>query len=88
MMTVTDTVGFTRQVCSACKCEDKFNFDVPDYIWREIVPADHVNSVVCLQCFDEFARPKNFDYSGFIDTLYFAGVQASFKFCRVAAQSL
>jgi hypothetical protein len=78
---------FRRQSCSVCKCDDKFNFDVPDAIWREVVPAEFRNTVVCLQCFDELARNRNIDYSDSIETLYFAGKQASFKFQTVAAQS-
>jgi hypothetical protein len=77
--------SFKRQRCSACKCQDKFNFYVPDEIWREIVPVQYLNKVVCLQCFDEFARKKNIDYSHSIDTLYFAGSQATFKFHILAA---
>ena len=77
---------FKRQTCSACKCADKFNFYVPDELWRSTVPREYHNKVVCLPCFDEFARAGNVDYSGFIKALYFAGNQASFKFETVSAQ--
>jgi len=87
-MSVHPKSGFKRQRCSACKCQDKFNFYVPDELWREIVPSQYLNKVVCLQCFDEFARKKNIDYSHSIDTLYFAGSQATFKFHTLAAQNL
>ena len=83
----TGQSGFKRQRCSVCKCEDKFNFYVADDMWREIVPAEHKNKVVCLPCFDEFARNKRVDYSASIDALYFAGRQACFKFQTVSAQS-
>ena len=76
-----------RQRCRVCKCEDKFNFYVPDEVWQEIVPPEYQNKVVCLPCFDEFARKQNVDYSGSIEVLYFAGRQASFKFQTVSAQS-
>jgi hypothetical protein len=56
-------------------------------VWRGIVPAEHKDKVVCLPCFDEFARKKRFDYSESIDALYFAGRQACFKFQTVSAQS-
>jgi hypothetical protein len=80
--------GFKRQRCRVCKCEDKFNFYVRDEVWREIVPPEYQNKVVCLPCFDEFARKQNVDYSQSIRVLYFAGRQASFKFQTVSAQSI
>ena len=83
----TDFSGLKRQRCRVCSCEDKFNFHVPDELWREIVPEAYRNTVVCLPCFDEFARKKDVDYSGAIEVLYFAGTQASFKFQTVAARS-
>lgn len=79
--------GMRRQRCAVCKCTDKFNFAVPDEIWRRIVPVEYQNKVVCLQCFDEFARQTNVDYSGALRTLYFAGSKAAFKFQTVLAQS-
>lgn len=78
---------FKRQKCSACKCEDKFNFHVYDELWQQVVPRAYWNKVVCLQCFDEFARKKNIDYSDSIETLYFAGNQASFTFQTVSSHS-
>ena len=79
--------GFKRQRCRVCKCQDKFNFYVPDGIWREVVPHEYQDTVVCLSCFDEFARERNVDYSDVIELLYFAGSQASFKFQTVSAHA-
>lgn len=79
--------SFRRQRCAVCKCNDKFNFAVPNEVWRKIVPPEYQNKVVCLQCFDEFARKQNIDYSNALETLYFAGSQAAFKFQTVLAQS-
>jgi len=78
--------GFKRQHCAACRCQDKFNFHVPDPVWREVVPREYRDRVVCLPCFDEFARERNVDYSDVIEVLYFAGSQASFKFQTISAQ--
>ena len=78
--------SFKRQHCRVCNCQDKFNFYVPDQVWRKVVPEPYQGVVVCLPCFDEFARARNVDYSGNIETLYFAGRQASFKFQTVSAQ--
>lgn len=78
--------SFKQQYCAVCKCQDKFNFNVPDPVWREVVPNTYQNAVVCLPCFDEFARERNIDYSDSITTLYFAGRKASFKFAAISAQ--
>jgi hypothetical protein len=80
--------GFKRQICRVCNCQDKFNFYVPDEVWREVVPSEYQNKVVCLPCFDDFARRQDVDYSNAIEVLYFAGKQASFKFQTVSAQSV
>jgi hypothetical protein len=79
--------GFKRQRCRVCKCQDKFNFYVPDRIWRQVVPHEYRDTVVCLPCFDEFARERNVDYSDVIEMLYFAGSQASFKFQTISAHA-
>ena len=77
-----------QQSCKACGCVDKFDFKVPDPVWKTVVPAEYQNKVVCLECFDNFAFEKGVDYSESIDTLYFAGDQATFKFQTVAAQGI
>jgi hypothetical protein len=82
-----DLAHFKRQTCRVCKCKDKFNFHVADALWEKIVPGEFQNSVVCLSCFDEFARDRKIDYSDSLEVLYFAGDQATFKFQTVSAQS-
>jgi hypothetical protein len=52
-----------------------------------VVPREYRNKVVCLECFDDLAFERGVDYAGFIETLYFAGDQATFKFQAVAAQN-
>jgi hypothetical protein len=84
----TDLRRFKRQKCSVCHCEDKFNYYVPDELWCEIVPPANHRKVVCLPCFDAFARRQGIDYADSIETLYFAGDQASFKFQTVSAQDV
>jgi hypothetical protein len=86
--TRNNLTGFKRQTCAVCKCKDKFNFHVPDNVWGRIVPAEYQNKVVCLSCFDEFARKAGIDYSDSLEVLYFAGNQATFKFQTVSAQSV
>ena len=69
-----------RQRCKVCGCRDKFDFKVRDDVWVKIIPEKYQNRVVCLACFDDFAQKKEVDYSTYIDTLYFAGDKATFKF--------
>ena len=51
-----DVKGFKRQKCSVCQYEEKFNFDVPDGVWKCAVPEEYRKRAVCLACFDGFAR--------------------------------
>lgn len=69
-----------RQTCKACQRPDKFDFHVPDKIWATVVPPELVRRVVCLFCFDEFAKQKGVSYAKHIDRLYFAGDSASLTF--------
>lgn len=62
-----------QQRCKVCGCRDKFDFHVPDQVWKEIVPQKYQNRVVCLACFDDFASKKGADYSASIELLCFAG---------------
>jgi hypothetical protein len=72
--------GPMRQTCKACGRQDKFDFSVPDDVWASVVRPELVNRVVCLACFDEFAREKGVDYAGALTTLFFAGDRAVFVF--------
>ena len=67
-----------QQRCKLCGRADKFNFDVPDDVWRAIVPRPFWHSVSCLACFDYLASARGIDYS--IDLLHFAGEKESFTF--------
>ncbi|MCL5265139.1 MAG: hypothetical protein M1343_08115 [Chloroflexi bacterium] len=69
-----------RQTCKVCGHADKFNFHVPDHIWRAVVPYPYRQLVVCLSCFDEFARQRQVDYAPFINELLFVGDRAHFAF--------
>lgn len=74
-----------RQTCKVCGRPDKFDFHVPDPVWKKVVPPAYRNKVVCLACFDRFAFDKQIDYSEALEILYFAGDRASFKFQTVSA---
>lgn len=69
-----------RQTCKACGRPDKFNFDVPDHVWRAVVPVELQTRVVCLACFDTFARKNNVDYAASLRAVFFAGDAAAFEF--------
>lgn len=75
----------TRQTCKACGRPDKFDFHVPDEVWAAVVPPTLLNRVVCLDCFDQFARERHIPYAHCLDTLYFAGDQAVMVFRTVTA---
>lgn len=76
------------QRCKACRHRDKFNFHVPDDIWEAVVPRHLRNRVVCLSCFDEFARQRRVDYAPYLHTLYFAGDRGGFTFEVVSATTV
>ena len=70
-----------QQTCKVCWRPDKFDFQVPDSIWKAIVPQKFQGHVVCFYCFDEFARLKGIEYHTHLkNELYFAGKQATFIF--------
>ena len=74
-----------RQTCKACGRPDKFDFHVPDEVWAAVVPPELVTRVVCLFCFDEFAKRSGVSYAHHIERLYFAGDRASLIFAVEAA---
>ena len=69
-----------RQTCKICGAIDKFDFNIPEGIWKAVVPLELQNKVVCLTCFDDLARKKGIKYAGSLHKLYFAGSQAYFEF--------
>jgi hypothetical protein len=74
-------VWFTgQQRCKVCGCRDKFNFTIDDSLWKKVVPEKYQNRVVCLSCFDDFAKKKEVDYSTSLKELYFAGNKVVFEF--------
>ena len=71
-----------QQRCKVCGYRDKFDFHVPDNMWLSVVPEKFQNRVVCLSCFDDFAKKKGVDYSASIKKLYFVGDKVSLRFFR------
>ena len=77
-----------NQICKVCGSRDKFNFNVSDEIWRYVIPEQFLNRVVCLACFDEFARRRGINYAPYLDNeLHFVGDRACFIFQIVFAST-
>ena len=87
-MEAGDLSHFKRQHCKVCSCEEKFNFHVPDDIWEKVVPESYREKVVCLSCFDRFAREYDVSYADAISDLYFAGDKAAVKFEAASAKDV
>jgi len=62
-----------QQRCKVCGCADKFDFHVIEDIWMKVVPEKYQNRVVCLSCFDKFAKEKGIKYKDALSELCFAG---------------
>lgn len=62
-----------QQTCKMCGQPDKFNFDVPDDVWRSVVPLPFQRYVVCLYCFDEEAAARGIHYAAAISGFCFVG---------------
>jgi hypothetical protein len=69
-----------RQTCKVCMTADHFDFGVPDEVWGLVVPSEFRSRVVCLPCFDRFARERGISYASALHHLYFVGDQAIFEF--------
>ena len=85
LIMITMVIDPSRPMCKVCGRRDKFDFHVPDEVWRGVVPAVFGNHVVCLSCFDDFARQRGYDYSGDIDLFVFSGDAASMSFRKEVA---
>lgn len=69
-----------RQRCKACDRADKFNFYVPDEVWSAVVPEPLQGRVICLGCFDGFAKERAVPYATALQEVWFAGEAATFRF--------
>jgi len=85
---MTNELQHQQQTCKVCGCVDKFDFHVPDTVWKKVVPGKYLTQVVCLSCFDKFASKRDIDYSRFVDLLYFAGDRAFLRFETVSAKDV
>ena len=72
--------GLRPQTCKVCGRRDKFDFTVPDEVWRSVVGPEFEHRVVCLSCFDDLATERGVDYSQHLHSVYFAGEKAAIEF--------
>lgn len=55
------------------------NFNVPDELWKSIVPMPFQTRVICLDCLDKFASAKGIHYAEHLDEeICFVGEMAAF----------
>ena len=45
----------TREICKICYQINRVGFDVPETIWKQAIPIQFQNHVVCLNCFTRLA---------------------------------
>jgi len=64
-----------QQTCKVCGNPDKFDYNLPDVIWQSVLPKEFHTRVVCLYCFDDYAKDKGIGYRDSFTKLYFAGKQ-------------
>ena len=57
----------SREICKICLHINSVGFDVPDKIWKSVVPLAHQNNVVCLSCFTRLADEKMIDWDSQIE---------------------
>ena len=69
-----------QQRCKSCGRPDKFDFHVPDGVWKAVVPQRLRHLVVCLSCFDDFALEKGVRYATHVSDVCFAGRRATLMF--------
>lgn len=74
-----------RQRCKVCGCADGFNFQAPQHVWDTVVPEKYRTRVVCLSCFDRFAKEIGTHYAGLLSEIWFAGDRTTMKFRVVRA---
>jgi len=62
------------EVCKVCGQPNHFGYNLPDELWRSIVPEEFwEGGIVCLGCLDWFAWQKGIEYLRHLDELYYVG---------------
>ena len=47
--------------CAICGSSAKCDFNVPDDVWKTVVPTRYWNKVVCVECFGNFVCEKQIE---------------------------
>lgn len=59
--------------CSICGCRVDFDYVVDDDFWSKIVPIQHQQQVICLNCLDILATQKGENVCEHIETVFYCG---------------
>lgn len=70
--------GSGNQRCKVCGQTTGYCFQVPNDVWAAVVPRRWVGLVVCLWCFDRFAKEREVDYSTSLSDMIFIGEKGNF----------
>lgn len=66
-----------RETCKRCWRENPIGFSVPDEMWRAVVPARHIDNVLCPVCFDRYATKRGIDWTGQCEFFAVAGATSA-----------
>ena len=69
-----------QQTCKMCGQPEKFDFHVPDDVWRAVVPEAFQHYAICLYCFDEEAAANGIQFAADLQYVCFTGRAASVEF--------
>lgn len=48
----------SREICRICFRVNPVGFAVPDEVWHDVIPPEHLSNVVCISCFARLADEK------------------------------
>ncbi len=48
-------MAMTREICKICYKVNPIGFQVPNIIWKQVVPTKFQQNVVCISCFIHLA---------------------------------
>lgn len=67
--------------CAICgKKNIKFDYNVTDNLWNQVVPKNIRRKVICLECFDKLAKEKGIKLSEGIQSIQFTGLNEIIEF--------
>ena len=51
-------MALSRETCKICFHANPIGFRVSDDVWRDVVPNEYLEKVVCISCFTRLADEK------------------------------